>query len=120
MSKEELYEFRRLYGSSRDRDLAVKYDMTIPEVVALAEQEMLGKNKGRFPVRQMPRWTEEEIAVLHERFRSEPTVDVARLLDRTLKSVVAKAHSLGLKKSRERLRRMGQDNVNLRGDRKID
>jgi hypothetical protein len=33
-----------------------------------------------------------------------------------VKSVVSKAHNLGLKKDRERLREMGRENVRLRYD----
>ena len=40
--------------------------------------------------------------------------DIALKLDRSVKSVVSKAHNLGLKKDPDRLREMGRENVSLR------
>jgi hypothetical protein len=46
-----------------------------------------------------------------------PTVanlDIAAKLNRSVKSVVSKAHNLGLKKEADRLREMGRENVGMR------
>ena len=43
-----------------------------------------------------------------------PNLEIARDLNRTVKSVVSKAHNLGLKKSSDRLREMGRENVSQR------
>jgi len=41
-------------------------------------------------------------------------VELARRLGRSVKSVVSKAHNLGMKKSDDRLREMGRENVSVR------
>ena len=46
----------------------------------------------------------------------QSNLELARTLGRSVKSVVSKAHNLGLKKDRERLRQMGRENVRLRYD----
>jgi len=62
----------------------------------------------------MPRWCKEDVARLRELYPETPNLDIAKQLERTLKSVVSKAHDLGLKKSPDRLRDMGRENVALR------
>ena len=63
---------------------------------------------------RMPRWSHEELEALRREYPVESNLEIARRLDRSVKSVVSKAHNLGLKKSSERLRRMGRENVSLR------
>lgn len=65
------------------------------------------------PVR-MPRWTEDELGRLAAAYASRSNLEIAQELGRTLKSVVAKAAELGLRKSRRRLREMGRENVGIR------
>ena len=62
----------------------------------------------------MPRWRPEDVEQLRAMYPDTPNLDIAKALDRTLKSVVSKAHDLGLKKSPDRLRDMGRENVALR------
>ena len=64
----------------------------------------------------MPRWSLDDIGVLREMYSGHSNLDIAKRLNRTVKSVVSKAHDLGLKKSEERLRVMGRENVRVRYD----
>ena len=52
--------------------------------------------------------------VLRELYPKSKNLEIARQLNRSVKSMVSKAHNLGLKKDRERLREMGRENVRLR------
>jgi hypothetical protein len=62
----------------------------------------------------MPRWTEEEIAKLRDMYPGESNLHIAQVLARSVKSIVSKAHNMGLKKDPSRLREMGRENVSLR------
>jgi hypothetical protein len=62
----------------------------------------------------MPRWDSEAIEKLRQIYPTTPNLEIARQLQRSVKSVVSKAHNLGLKKEAERLREMGRENVSLR------
>lgn len=117
MSPDDTRKFKRLYGTSRDRDLAEQFGISQSQVKRLASQLCLGKDKKRFPIERMPRWTAEEVETLRSLYGYSDNAAVARKLKRTIKSVVAKAHNLGLKKHPDRLREMGQQNVKLRRDR---
>lgn len=117
MNRDDTREFKRVYGTSRDRDLAEQFGISISQVKRLAVQLHLGKDKKRFPCERMPRWTSEEVELLRSFYGYSSNDDVARKLKRTIKSVVAKAHNLGLKKHPERLQEMGRQNVKLRKDR---
>lgn len=66
------------------------------------------------PSTRMPRWRAEELDVLREDYPNQSNVDLARRLGRSVKSVVSKAHHLGLSKSSDRLREMGRENVSAR------
>ena len=63
---------------------------------------------------RMPRWSEPELAELRRCYPTEPNLDIARRLGKSIKSVVSKAHSLGLRKEPSRLAQMGRENVRLR------
>jgi hypothetical protein len=62
----------------------------------------------------MPRWRNDELELLRRDYPVQSNLELARRLGRSVKSVVSKAHHLGLKKSSERLRSMGRENVSLR------
>ena len=62
----------------------------------------------------MPRWKAEELAILRQDYAVESNLEIARRLGRSVKSVVSKAHHLALKKSDDRLREMGRENVKVR------
>jgi hypothetical protein len=52
--------------------------------------------------------------MLVELYPKTANLDLAQKLNRSVKSVVSKAHNLGLKKEIERLREMGRENVGMR------
>jgi hypothetical protein len=116
----ETNEFRRLYGTRSDEDLALIFGRTVDAVKRLALRYCLAKDKayvkrlaGRGATR-MPRWSEQELDVLRRLYPNTPNLDIAQRLNRSVKSVVSKAHHLDLKKDVERLREMGRENVALR------
>jgi hypothetical protein len=119
-TRKEVQHFRRVYGTRRDEDLSVIFGRTLRSVQRLAEDLCLAKDKA-FLKRQrgegatrMPRWRESELALLRELYPTTANLEIARRLDRSVKSVVSKAHHLGLKKAPQRLEEMGRENVSLR------
>jgi hypothetical protein len=62
----------------------------------------------------MPRWKAQDLEVLREDYATLSNLEIARKLSRSVKSIVSKAHHLELKKSSERLRVMGRENVRAR------
>jgi hypothetical protein len=118
--REELVEFKRIYGTRTDEDLSRVFGRSPEEIRVLAKELALAKDKafvrklaGEAATR-MPRWREEELDYLRRDYPSCSNLELARTLGRSVKSVVSKAHHLGLKKSSERLRSMGRENVSLR------
>ncbi len=119
-SRAEVADFKRLYGTRTDEDLAIVFGRSVQAVRDLAKQASLSKDKvflrklrGELATR-MPRWSQAELALLRERYPHCSNLDLAHELKRSVKSVVSKAHNLGLKKDGERLREMGRENVRLR------
>lgn len=117
MTKEQLHEFKRRYGNSTDEGLAKRFGITLSEVSMLAARHALGKDKRRFAPGSMPRWRAEEVAKLTRLYPDMENEQLALEMGRTTKSVVSKAHDLGLKKSVRRLAEMGRSNVSQRKDR---
>lgn len=120
---EEKQQLKRDYGSRSDRDLSLILAQPVEAIQRLAAELCLSKDKtylhraeGVQHVR-MPRWSEEQIALLRELYPDHSNEEIARVLDRSTKSVVSKAHDLELKKSSARLRVMGQENVRQRHER---
>lgn len=119
-SREDLAEFKRIFGTRTDDDLSRIFGRTLDEVAQQAEKHALAKDKafvrklvGESATR-MPRWKPEELDILRRDYPVLSNLDLARTLGRSVKSVVSKAHHLELKKSTERLRDMGRENVSLR------
>ncbi len=119
-SRDEINEFRRLYGTRSDDDLALIFGRGLDAVHRLAARYCLAKDKaykkkqaGRGATR-MPRWSEQELDFLSRSYPNMPNLEIARRLNRSVKSVVSKAHHLELKKDIDRLREMGRENVALR------
>ncbi|WP_145196526.1 hypothetical protein [Planctomycetes bacterium Poly30] len=117
-------DFKRLYGTRADEDLALIFDRQVGIVRALAAELCLSKDKGFMRRKagkgnrtKMPRWSAEELDQLREIYPKLSNLDIAKELGRSVKSIVSKAHSLRLKKDKARLRKMGQENVQLRHDR---
>ena len=119
-TRREVGEFKRLYGTRTDEDLAVIFGRPIEAVRELAERCSLAKDKAFLrklhgeAATRMPRWSEDELARLRDLDPRCAHLEIARELGRSVTSVVSKAHNLGLKKDRERLREMGRQNVRLR------
>ncbi len=61
-----------------------------------------------------PRWTREEILTLKRLYRTRSNADIARVLGRTVSSIVFKGYRLGLSKGIRRLKEMGRENINKR------
>jgi hypothetical protein len=64
--------------------------------------------------RKRPRWTRDEISTLKRLYRSKSNADIARILGRTVSSIVFKGYRLGLSKGIRRLKEMGRENINKR------
>ncbi len=119
-TREDVAEFKRIYGTRTDEDLARIFGRSTEDIRRLARDHALSKDKafvrkmsGEASTR-MPRWRPEELEMLRREYPVQPNLEIARKLGRSVKSVVSKAHHLGLKKSSERLRKMGRENVSLR------
>ena len=122
-TREEVAEFKRIYGTRTDEDLARVFGRPVDLVEKLATKLKLAKDKGFLrklngaSATKMPRWTEDELNLLKELYPAHSNLDIATKLERSVKSVVSKAHNLGLKKDKARLEEMGRQNVRLRYDR---
>jgi hypothetical protein len=118
--REEVQQFRRVYGTRSDDDLSIIFGRPKRSVQALAAELRLAKDKAFLRRRhgkgasRMPRWSEQEFQVLRELYPDAPNLEIARRLQRSVKSVVSKAHQLGLRKNPQRLVEMGRQNVGLR------
>lgn len=119
-SREETRRFKRIYGSRSDEHLAVIFSRSVAAIRRQAEVLHLAKDKGFLKRVQgrgstrMPRWSKEELDTLARLYPTTPNLEIAAQLDRSVKSVVSKAHHMGLKKEMERLREMGRENVSQR------
>jgi hypothetical protein len=122
-TQSEIADLKRLFGSRRDEDLVSIFGRNLASIRRQAKALQLAKDKGFLrrlegrPASRMPRWSPDEIKQLAKLYSELPNLEVARRLGRSVKSVVSKAHELDLKKSEDRLRDMGRQNVALREDR---
>ncbi len=124
LSSPELILFKRQYGTRADEDLAIIFGRTLDRIQAEAGRLCLSKDKAYMRRKtsgtertRMPRWTDPELQVLRQLYPGESNLQIAQQLGRSVKSVVSKAHNLGLKKDKARLEEMGRQNVRLRYDR---
>jgi len=119
-TQEEIAEFKRLYGTRTDQDLALIFERSVDAVKRLAARLCLAKDKAFLKkivgpsASKMPRWDPGEVEKLVVLYPVAPNLEIAQRLNRSVKSVVSKAHNLGLKKEPDRLRQMGRENVSLR------
>jgi hypothetical protein len=121
LSSDERIEFKRLYGTRSDEDLSIIFGRRLDVIHQVASELCLSKDKafirreshGRESIR-MPRWTEDELEQLRQLYPTTPNLEIARLLRRSVKSVVSKAHHLSLHKDIVRLQEMGRQNVAIR------
>ncbi len=113
---------KQLYGTRSDYDLGIILGRTEESIRREAQRLCLAKDKsflrrqaGTSGVTRMPRWSKEELRLLRELYPVTDNLEIARRLPgRTTKSVVSKAHDLGLRKDPARLREMGRENVRKR------
>ena len=124
LSGQELIRFKRQFGTRSDEDLSIIFGRTLDRVRAEAARLCLSKDKAYMRRRtqgsertRMPRWTEPELQLLRQLYPGVSNLEIAQQLGRSVKSVVSKAHNLGLKKDKARLEEMGRQNVRLRYDR---
>ncbi len=116
----EIAEFKRCYGTRTDEDLARVFGRPVELIRELATRLAMAKDKAFLRKLQgsaatrMPRWSEEELEQLKTMYPTASNLDIATKLNRSVKSVVSKAHNLRLKKDSDRLREMGRQNVSLR------
>jgi DNA-binding CsgD family transcriptional regulator len=119
-TQDEVAEFKRLYGTRTDDDLAIIFGRTLEAVKRLGARYCLAKDKAFVrkltgsAATRMPRWGAAELERLKELYPVTSNLDIAQQLNRSVKSVVSKAHNLGLKKEVDRLRQMGRENVSMR------
>ncbi|MBL8860571.1 MAG: hypothetical protein JNK02_01045 [Planctomycetes bacterium] len=119
-TQEEIVEFKRLYGTRTDEDLAAIFGRSVDAVKRLGARYCLAKDKAFVrrltgsSATRMPRWSSEEIELLRTIYPLTPNLEIAQRLNRSVKSIVSKAHNLGLHKADERLEEMGRENVSLR------
>ena len=115
MKKAQLPEFKRAYGATPDEVLMERFEMSKSTIARTARQLGLAKDKRTFPgTRKMPRWTDHDRRYLRTNYPDTDNLSLARELNRSVKSILAQAESLGLRKSEARLREMGKANVALR------
>jgi len=115
LDRDELAEFKRQYGTRSDEDLVETFGLTVAKIAALAEELCLSKDKAFVKKTggqsRMPRWDLASIEALKFAYPTISNHELAQQLGRSIKSVVSKAHTLGLKKTHARLQQMGRDNV---------
>ncbi|MFT5286658.1 MAG: hypothetical protein ACI8TQ_002828 [Planctomycetota bacterium] len=116
----EIVDFKRAYGTRTDEDLARIFGRSVEMIKELALRLAMAKDKAFLrklqgtPATRMPRWSEEELSLLKSLYPAVSNLEIATKLNRSVKSVVSKAHNLRLKKDPDRLREMGRQNVSLR------
>ncbi len=119
-SREEILDLKRIYGRRSDEDLVRFFGRPIDSIRRQAQTLCLAKDKAFLKsmngagATRMPRWSSEELDRLRELYPTNSNLDIAAALNRSVKSVVSKAHHLGLRKDPERLKEMGRQNVGLR------
>lgn len=119
-TRDETLRFKRIYGTRSDEDLGAIFGRQVEEVARHAGKLCLAKDKAFLRrlngngATRMPRWGTEELSYLRESYPLASNIEIAKHLNRSIKSVISKAHHIGLKKTTERLREMGRENVSLR------
>jgi hypothetical protein len=124
---EEIADLKRLYGTRTDEDIARIFERPESSIADKATELCLAKDKaflrkisGDETTTRMPRWSADEIETLTRLYPDHSNLEIAKILGRSVKSVVSKAHNIGLKKDPRRLQEMGRENVSLRYSRGED
>ncbi len=116
----DLQTLKRLYGTRANADLILILGRPESDIQEKAGALCLAKDKGyarrnsKHSTTRMPRWSVAEVDQLREMYPLLPNLEIARQIGRSVKSIVSKAHDLGLKKTSSRLQEMGRQNVGLR------
>jgi hypothetical protein len=119
-TQEEVVELKRLFGTRTDSDLALIFGRRQEAIrrqatrLCLAKDKVFLKRLSGPATSRMPRWHRSEVEKLVTLYPVAPNLAIAQKLNRSVKSVVSKAHNLGLRKEADRLREMGRENVSLR------
>lgn len=119
-ASQDLQTLKRLFGTRSNADLAVILSRDESAIDAKAHELCLAKDKAfshRFQAvrhTRMPRWTRSEVDQLCRLYPDHPNLEIAREMQRSVKSIVSKAHDLRLRKNEDRLREMGRENVRQR------
>lgn len=119
-TRDELLNFKRIFGTRTNDDLTRIFGRPLDEIERMAGEHALAKDKAFLRrlkgdvATRMPRWTQAELDRLRALYSMNSNLEIARELGRSVKSVVSKAHNLGLKKDLNRLREMGRQNVSFR------
>ena len=117
-TREEIAEFKRLYGTRTRRGPGAHLrPHASRRCKRLAQRYCLAKDKAF--LRKLDGLGGDAHAALGAAgaralrglYPARANLEIAQQLDRSVKSVVSKAHNLGLKKDAERLREMGRENV---------
>ncbi|MDA1114502.1 MAG: hypothetical protein O3A95_09430 [Planctomycetota bacterium] len=118
----DLQILKRYYGTRATKDVSLILGRPVNRIEDKAKELCLAKDKGYQrragsgdPVK-MPRWGPAEVEELKRLYLEQDNLTIADHLNRTVKSVVSKAHDLGLRKSSSRLKDMGRQNVRARYD----
>lgn len=118
LTRDEINDLRARYGRMTDEEVAAAFQRVPSVIEAVVKEYRLRKDKrwraGFGEKTTMPRWTDAEIVRLKQLYPTRGAVEVARLMDRSVKSVMSKANRLGLGKTQERLTTMGRENVRFR------
>lgn len=114
-------EFMRMYERLSDRELARYFGVPVSQIQlmieAVRDRAAARERPKEERPKKKPRWTEDELMRLRELYPDHANIDVARALGRTEKAVVSQAYQMGVRKTPERLRQMGRDNVRKRWER---
>ncbi len=125
-TQSELVNLKSFYGTRTDENIARIFGRSLEAITAKAAELCLAKDKAFVrklagsATTSMPRWSSEEIARLKDIYGTHSNLEIAQMLNRSVKSVVSKAHNLKLRKERGRLAEMGRQNVSLRYGRLAD
>ena len=116
-TRDEVATLKRYFGTRTDTDLQKILGRSARSIQKMAAELNLAKDKAFVKkvhgsgATRMPRWTDEEVALLSKMYPDQPNQGIAEELGRSVKSVVSKAHDLRLKKNKSRLQEMGRQNV---------
>ncbi|MCX6876270.1 MAG: hypothetical protein NTW21_21055 [Verrucomicrobia bacterium] len=116
-TRSEVQQLQRIFGSNSNERLARILRRSVASIQHQARRYQLAKNKVFVKkhrgqgVYKMPRWTPEQVKMLRRIYANLSNLEVARILERSVASVVSQAHVLRLRKSVRHLQGMGRENI---------